>query len=147
MTLVFPVLGNTSFSSLLPTLTDNLQRKTVVNDKAGKQTAKPTEPNYAPMMERYLEEEDEFKEFLARPAEKNEQKRGASKKNTAVKTDTGTAGQGLGEHAGLPPKCAEGSLTDLDRRTLDMCLLSLRRSSWRISSLISQPDDALRFIS
>ncbi|KAL8964219.1 MAG: hypothetical protein Q9183_004609, partial [Haloplaca sp. 2 TL-2023] len=93
--------------------------KTVVNNKAGKQTAGPTEPKYAPMMERYLEEEDKFKEFLALPAEQKEQKRGANKKNKAVKTDTGTASQGPGKHVGLPSTRAEGSLTDLDRRTLD----------------------------
>ncbi|KAL9595639.1 MAG: hypothetical protein Q9179_004910, partial [Wetmoreana sp. 5 TL-2023] len=37
------------------------------------QSADDGEPKYAPMMERYLQEKDPYKEFLAKPAEENQQ--------------------------------------------------------------------------
>ncbi|KAL8735692.1 MAG: hypothetical protein Q9181_002734, partial [Wetmoreana brouardii] len=66
------------------------------------QSTDPGEPKHPPMMERYLQEKDPYKEFLAKPAEKNQQQNQTDEIQHSDKgATTGDAENEGGERQGM----------------------------------------------
>ena len=59
---------------VLPTLTGKFRASSATHHQSDKQTVDRSEPKRPPMLEHYLQEEDPWKEFLARSAKQNNEK-------------------------------------------------------------------------